>query len=310
MPAASAAQPGVLDGLDRTAAVLLVLLCGCWGLNQVAIKVANAGISPGLQAGLRSIGGTALVLLWARARGIRLEWRDGSLGYGLVAGLLFAAEFFLIYAGLDRTTAARGVLFLYTSPFVVALGAHFLLPGDRLTPAKLAGLLAAFAGLMIAFADALSLPTWRELTGDLMCLVAAVLWGATTILIKGSPLVRTRPEMILLYQLGVSAVILPLLSWLLGEPGLLALDGLVLLSLAYQIVIVAFASYVVWFWLVTRYPASRLAAFSFLTPVFGVAFGGLLLQEPVSPALMLAVILIGVGIYLVNRRRGTGRRSA
>ena len=190
MPAASATQPGVLDSLDRTAAVLLVLLvllCGCWGLNQVAIKVANAGISPGLQAGLRSIGGTVLVLLWARARGIRLEWRGGLLGYGLVAGLLFAAEFFLIYAGLDLTTATRGVLFLYTSPFVVALGAHFLLPGDRLTPAKLTGLLAAFAGLVIAFADGLYLPTQRELTGDLMCLAAAVLWGATTILIKGSP---------------------------------------------------------------------------------------------------------------------------
>jgi drug/metabolite transporter (DMT)-like permease len=301
MQCTSVASPRVFEDLDRTAAAVLVLLCACWGLNQVAIKVANTAISPGLQAGLRSVGGSALVLVWAHARGIRLEWRDGTLGYGLLAGLLFAAEFFLIYAGLDLTTAARGVLFLYTSPFVVALGAHFLLPGDRLTRTKLAGLIVAFVGLMTAFVDGLRLPTARELTGDLMCFAAAALWGATTLLIKGTPLARARPEMILLYQLGVSAVALPLVSLLLGEPGIVALDGVALLSLAYQIVVVAFASYVAWFWLVTRYPASRLAAFSFLTPVFGVALGGLLLQEPVSLALLLAVTLIGAGIYLVNR---------
>ncbi len=310
MRARSLGATGTPDGLDRTAAILLVLLCACWGLNQVAVKVANAGISPSLQAGLRSIGGSVLVLLWAHARGIRLEWRDGTLAYGLAAGLLFSIEFFLIYAGLALTTAARGVLFLYTSPFVVALGAHFLLPGDRLTRTKLAGLVAAFGGLLVAFADGLRLPGWRELAGDLMCLAAAVIWGATTILIKRSPLARSRPEMILLYQLGVSALALPLFSFLLGEPGLVALDGLVLLSLAYQIVIVAFASYVAWFWLVTRYPASQLAAFSFLTPVFGVAFGGLLLHEPVSPALMAALLLIGAGIHLVNRRPSPGKTAA
>lgn len=304
MSTVPAAAAGARDHLDRTAAALLVLLCACWGLNQVAVKVANAGISPGLQAGLRSIGGSALVLLWAHARGVRLEWRDGTLGCGLVAGLLFAVEFFLIYAGLDLTTASRGVLFLYTAPFVVALGAHFLLRGDRLTGTKVAGLVAAFAGLLVAFADGLRLPTWRELTGDLMCLAAAVVWGATTILVKATPLARSSPEMILLYQLGVSAIALPLLSLLLGEPGIVALHGLVLLSLAYQIVVVAFASYVTWFWLVTRYPASALASFSFLAPVLGVAFGGLLLDEPVGPALIAAVALIGVGIYLVNRRPG------
>ena len=168
MQSTSVASPRVFEGLDRTAAAVLVLLCACWGLNQVAIKVANTAISPGLQAGLRSVAGR----LWSWFGHMPrdpAEWRDGTLGYGLLAGLLFAAEFFLIYAGLDLTTAARGVLFLYTSPFVVALGAHFLLPGDRLTRTKLAGLIVAFVGLMTAFVDGLRLPTARELTGDLMC---------------------------------------------------------------------------------------------------------------------------------------------
>jgi drug/metabolite transporter (DMT)-like permease len=254
-----------------------------------------------LQAGLRSIGGTALVLLWSRLRDVQLLGRDGTLGWGLLSGLLFAVEFLLIYAGLALTAASRAVLFLYTTPFFVAVGAHFLLRGDRLTRAKLVGLAAAFAGLLVAVADGLRLPVSGHLLGDLMSLAAAALWAATTLLMKGSPLRRAAPEKMLVCQLGVSALILPAVSLLLGEPGFVRPSPLVLLSLTYQVVVVAFASYIAWFWLVSRYAASRLAAFSFLTPVFGVAFGGLLLGEPVGPALLLAVALIAAGIYLVNR---------
>jgi drug/metabolite transporter (DMT)-like permease len=293
--------PRARAGLDQTAAATMVLLCALWGLNQVAMKLANAGISPVLQGGLRSIGAALLVLLWARARGVRLGERDGTLWAGIAAGLLFALEFAFLYWGLAFTTASRGVVFLYTTPFVVAVGAHFFVPGDRLTRAKLLGLAAAFAGLALAFADSLRLPSHRELIGDLLCLAAAVLWAATTILIKASPLVRASPEKTLLYQLGVSAAALPLGSALLGEAGIVALTPMVLAALAYQTIVVAFASYVTWFWLVTRYPASRLAAFSFLTPIFGVAFGALLLGESVGPALLVAVALIAGGIWLVNR---------
>ncbi|WP_229678024.1 DMT family transporter [Caldovatus sediminis] len=287
--------------LDATAVGLMVLLCALWGLAQVAVKVGNAGIAPVLHCALRSLGAAALVLLWCRLRGIRLGMRDGSLGPGLLAGLLFAGEFLLIFAGMDRTTAARGVVFLYFSPFVVALGAHWFTPGDRLTGAKLAGLLAAFLGLALAFADSLRLPSARELEGDLMCLAAAVLWGATTVVIKASRLSRLPAAKTLLYQLVVSAAVLPPASLLLGESWTIRWAPLVAAALAYQVLIVASASYVAWFWLIARYPASRLAAFSFLTPVFGVAAGALLLGEPVTPVLAAAVVLIGFGIWLVNR---------
>jgi drug/metabolite transporter (DMT)-like permease len=289
------------QALDSAAALILLLVCAAWGLNQVAVKVTNAGISPVLQVGLRSVGSAILVLIWSRARGVPLAARDGTLGYGLAAGLLFTVEFVLIYVGLTLTTASRGVIFLYTAPFVVAVGAHHFVPGDRLTRLKLVGLLAAFGGLVIAFAEGLRLPSHRELPGDLLCLAAAVLWGATTVLIKASPLVRVRAEKTLLYQLGVSALTLPVASLLLGEPGVFRPTPLVLSALAYQTVVVAFASYVTWFWLITRYPASSLAAFSFLTPVFGVMFGGLLLGEPITPALVASVALLAAGIYLVNR---------
>jgi drug/metabolite transporter (DMT)-like permease len=289
------------QALDRTASAIMVLLCVTWGLGQVAVKVANTGISPGLQAGLRSAGAAILVLLWSRARGLGLFARDGTWRAGIAAGLLFALEFLLIFWGLVYTQAVRAALLIYLAPFVVAIGAHFWVPGDRLTRPKLAGLAAAFAGLLVAFADALRLPSSGELIGDVMCIVAAIAWGATTVLIRASALARASAEKTLLYQLAVSAAVLPLVSLALGEPGIVALTPPVLAALFYQTVIVAFASYVAWFWLVKHYPPSRLAAFSFLTPAFGVAAGGLLLGERVSTALIAALVLIAGGIVLVNR---------
>jgi drug/metabolite transporter (DMT)-like permease len=287
--------------LDASAMTLMVLLCACWGVNQVAIKIANDGISPILQAGLRSAGAALLVWAWSSHRGLRLFARDGTLGYGVLVGLLFGAEFFFLYWGLVFTTASRAVLFLYTAPFVVAVGAHFLVPGERLRLVQLFGLACAFAGIAIAFGDALRLPSRQELLGDGMAFVAALLWGATTLVIKASRLSRVSASRNLFYQLAVSAALLIILSQALGEAGITAPTPIVLAMLAYQVVIVAFASYLAWFWLISRYPAGRLSAFSFLTPLFGVAAGALLRGESVTPPLLLAVTLVGGGIYLVNR---------
>jgi drug/metabolite transporter (DMT)-like permease len=267
----------------------------------VAVKVASAGISPALQAGLRSIGSGALLVTWARWRGVQIFVRDGTLGPGIAAGLLFAVEFLVLFWGLSLTTASRGVIFLYTAPFAMAVGAHYLLPGDRLTRPKTIGLLVAFAGILVAFADGLRQPTHRQLLGDLLCFAGALSWAATTIMVKGKRLSRVSPERILLYQLAVSAAVLPLASLVTREEGFRGVTPLVVAALAYQIAIVAFASYAAWFWLVARYPTSRLASFTFLTPVFGVAFGGLFLGERLGPGLLAAVALVGAGIYLVNR---------
>lgn len=287
--------------LDRMGGTVLTLLCAAWGLNQVAIKVANVGVSPLYQCGLRSIGAVLLLMLWARWRGIPLWNRDGSLPAGLAVGALFAVEFLLIYQGLTYTSASRGVLFLYTAPFVVALGTHWWVPDDKLSAAKVTGLSVAFAGLLIAFAEGLRLPNRQELIGDALCLAGAVAWGATTVTIKATRLARIRAEKTLFYQLAVSAVALPVVAALVGERGVFAPTPLVWAAMAYQVVIVAFASYAAWFWLMTCYPASRLAAFSFLTPVFGVLFGGWLLNEPVTLGLAAALVLIAAGIYLVNK---------
>jgi drug/metabolite transporter (DMT)-like permease len=287
--------------LDSTAMALMVVLCAAWGLQQVAIKVANAGISPVWQASLRSIGAALLVWTWSSYKGIRLFGRDGTLGAGLLSAALFAGEFALIYWGLNYTAASRGVVFLYTAPFMIALGAHWYLPGEKLRPLQWLGLACAFAGIVAAFGESLGLPTQSQLLGDGMLFLAAVLWAATTLVIKGSRLAKVSPAKTLFYQLAGSALVLPFVSLALGEPGVIALTPLALASLAYQTVLVAFASYLAWFWLVANYPAGRLAAFSFLTPLFGVLAGALLLGERISAALMIALLLVVLGIWLVNR---------
>ncbi|OAN50376.1 multidrug DMT transporter permease [Paramagnetospirillum marisnigri] len=281
---------------------LMVFLCAVWGLNQVAAKLANAGISPVLQAGLRSAGAVPLLWAWSAWRGVALFNRDGSLGAGLLAGLMFAGEFALIFWGLDYTAASRAVVFLYTAPFVVAAGMHVLVPAERLNRVQTLGLGCAFLGIIAAFGETLALPSGTQWIGDAMLLASAVLWGATTLVVRNSALGRLSAEKTLFYQLAVSAVALPLASLALGEAGLRQPTPLVWGLLAFQVAGVAFASYLAWFWLITRYPATRLSAFSFLTPLFGMGFGAVLLGEPLTWPLMLGMGLVGSGIWLVNRK--------
>ena len=287
--------------LDLTAMTILLVLCVSWGLQQVAIKVANRGISPLFQSGIRSVGATAFIWIWMAVRRETMLERDGTLWWGIAAGLLFSAEFILIYWGLDYTHASRAVIFLYMSPFVVALGAQLFIPGEHLRRIQVVGLCCAFVGIVVAFRESLSYPTYGMLMGDAMLAVAAVLWGATTVLIKASPLSGIKPGKTLLYQLAVSAVVLPLGSLVKNEPGIVLMTPLIAGSLVYQTVWVAFITYLAWFWLIRHYPPSRLASFTFLTPLFGVIAGGVLLNEPITGSLILALVLVGMGIFLVNR---------
>jgi len=287
--------------LDITAMAILLVLCISWGLQQVTIKVAISGVPPLMQSGIRSVGATILIWIWMTVRRETLLERDGTLWWGIAAGLLFAGEFILIYWGLEYTNASRAVIFLYMSPFVVALGAQLFIPGEHLRMVQVLGLCCAFAGIVVAFEESLSFPSRRMLIGDSMLAGAAVLWGATTVLIKASPLSKIKPSKTLLYQLAVSAVLLPLASLVKGEPGIVLMTPLIAGCIVYQTVWVAFITYLAWFWLIRYYPPSRLASFTFLTPLFGVLAGGLLLNEPITGGLLLALVLVGGGIYLVNR---------
>jgi drug/metabolite transporter (DMT)-like permease len=283
---------------------IVVSLCFLWGMAQVSIKVANRGVSPICQAALRSVVAALLVALWARIRGLPLVHRDRTLLHGLTIGLLFGSEFVFIYLGLSYTTASHGVIFLYTAPFFVAVGAHRFLPNEPLTRRKLAGLVLAFGGVALTLWDSLGRPTRLQIVGDLMSMTGGFLWAATSLYLKRVVRTSMTPSQMLFYQLGVSAVQLSLLSLLFEPRRILDLSPLVVSSLAYQGIVVAFASYLVWFWLIQVYPVSNLSGFTFFTPIFGVLLGGLLLQEPLTAKLLAGGGLVAGGMILVNWPEG------
>ncbi len=287
--------------LDLTAILLLFVLCASWGLQQITIKVANSGVSPVFQAAIRSWGAAILVFLWMLFRGQKIAAKDGTLGWGILVGLVFSIEFMLIYWGLEYTAASRAVIFFNTMPLFVALGAYLFLPNERLRLIQIIGLCCAFAGIVVAFSESITHTDTLVLIGDSMLLVAGALWAAATIMVKASPLSQISPEKTLLYQLAVSALFLPLISLGLNEPGVYRLTPLIVACLVYQVVWVAFITYIVWFWMINNYPATRLSSFVFLTPLLGVIEGAVLLDETLSLRLIAALVMVCIGIYVVNR---------
>lgn len=292
--------------LDTLAITLIVLCCFLWGLNQVAAKAALPEVPPLWQAAARSVVGALLVWLWARFRGIPMFGRDDTLRGGLLAGVLFAAEFVCIFVGLQYTTASRMVVFIYISPFVVALGMPFIARAESLSRPQMVGLLIAFGGVAWAFAEGFSQPAAgaHQLLGDALGVLAGILWGATTLAIRGTALTAASAEKTLLYQLAVSGVVLTAAALLTGPPApaLATLSLLAWSSMLFQVLVVTFFSYLVWFWLIRSYPATKLASFTLLTPVFGLLLGALLLGEPITTRLVVALAAVAAGIVLVNRR--------
>ena len=286
--------------LDAHAIAAVIGLCLLWGLSQVSIKVANRGVSPIFQAAVRSLIAAALLALWARHRGIPLLHRNRTLLHGLAIGLFFGTEFVFVYLGLYYTTASHAVIFLYTAPFFVAVGAHWLLPAEPLTGRKCVGLMLAFAGVLFTFWDSLHFPTRLQLVGDLLSLTAGFLWAATSLYLKRVVRTSMTPSQMLFYQLGFSAVQLSVMSLVFEPRQVTDLSGVVLASIAYQGIIVAFASYLVWFWLIQVYPVSNISGFTFFTPIFGILLGGLLLQEPLTVKLLVGGGLVTGGMVLVN----------
>jgi drug/metabolite transporter (DMT)-like permease len=293
------------EHLDTLAISLLLVCCVFWGFQQILIKTTVGEVPPLWQASLRFIGATVLLGMWCAARGVKLFERDGTWRGGLLAGLLFAGEFSCLYLGLRDTTASRLTVFLYTSPFVVALFLPRLVPSERMRPVQWVGLLVAFCAVAVAFSEGFgNSANARQLRGDALALSAGILWGLTTLVIRASALSMASAEKTLFYQVAVTAAIAPLLSLALGETPSLHYSTYAWGSLAAQTVIGAFASYLTWMWLLRHYPATRVSSFTFLTPLCALIFGVALLNEPLTARLVTALCGVAVGIVLVNRRAG------
>jgi drug/metabolite transporter (DMT)-like permease len=287
------------DHLDALAVGILLVCCMFWGFQQVLVKATVAELPPVFQSAVRGLGATLLLWLWCQWRGVRLFERDRSLKAGLLVGCLFAVEFAFIYIGLQHTSASRLTVFLYTSPFWVAALLPLFIRTERLRPVQWLGMACAFAAVVFALREGFG---GGGATGDLMGLAAGALWGLTTVAIRAANLTRLSAEKLLFYQLAVSTAVLILLSLGMGEPWDGHWSGFAIGSVAVQTVVGAFASYLAWMWMLGHYPATKISAFVFLTPLFALLFGMLWLGEAVTPTLILSLTLVAVGIVLVNRK--------
>lgn len=286
--------------LNFFAVCIMLLLCLSWGINNVMVKLALPEVPPLMQATIRSVGGFLVILIASHVRGVPLFRRDGTLGAGLLMGAVFALEFVLIFFGLLYTTASRAVIFLYTAPFFVAFGAVNLL-GEKLRAEQWAGLGLAFVGIVVAIGVPQADVDATVIFGDLLLILGALGWGGTTMIFKMSNLAKAPAEKTLIYQTGVSAPLLALGSLALGESLVRTPGTVALVSLAYQTVWVVGITFLLWYMLMKTYAASKLTAFTFITPLFGVAAGHIVLGEPITLTFAIAVAFVIAGLFLVNR---------
>jgi drug/metabolite transporter (DMT)-like permease len=284
---------------------MMILLCAVWGLHQVAIKVAAPDIAPIMQIALRSGISAALVAIVIACGWGDFNLRDGTLRPGMVVGILFSAEFLFIAEGLRFTSASHMAVFLYTAPVFTALGLHCFLPAEKLYLHQWLGIAISFGGIATAFtggslSDGFSS---RMLWGDFLGVLAGAGWGATTVIIRSTTLSEAPPTKTLLYQLAAAFVILLLYAFCSGQAYHISMTGIAWASLIFQGVVITFASYLTWFWLLRRYLASRLAVFSFMSPLFGVTFGVILLHDSVDVSFAIGAVMVLTGISIVSRPR-------
>jgi drug/metabolite transporter (DMT)-like permease len=297
-------KPAV-EGYERIGSsgmLLLVLVCFLWGGNMVSIKVSNSGIPPILAATLRSALASGLLWVYTRLKGEPVFLERQDLRFGVVLGILFGFDFLFLYWGTAFTDASRAVIFLYTTPLWVALAAHFVLPHDRLNGQKALGLISAFLGLATVFGARSHTLGPHYWVGDMMEVLAAMFWASCTIYVKR--FIPNRPInhfQTLFAQLFFAIPVLAAGSWIFEQPWSVELTPVVVTAFAYQTLVVAFFSYILWFWMIHRFPVSSLSSFTFLAPLFGVILSSALLGEPLSIYLLLGLVMVATGIYLVNR---------
>ena len=281
----------------------MLLLTFLWGFNSITIKMVTLAMAPLMSAGLRGVVALGAVTAYGWARGESMRYRGVDLAHGLVIGVLFALEFMFIYIGVGFTNGGHLSLFINTAPLFVAGGAHFLLPGERLHLFKAAGLGVAFAGVALLISDELYIQRQGFWRGDLLVLCAAIAWAVTTLYMKRFLMERFNGFRLLHVQVLVSTPLLLGASLLLETAPLEGVDAGSLVLVIFQGLVVVFFSYLMWMSLLTRYPASGMQSFTFLSPVWGVVAGMIMLSESVSLLMALGMTLIGLGLYLVNRPR-------
>ena len=285
--------------MDMIGAVALIAIALNFGLNQVVVKVSTGGFQPVFMAALRSAGAAVVLLIWMRARGVSVRLPRASIVGGVIAGVLFAVEFQFLFIALDMTTVSRASIIFYSMPVWLAVAVHILLPSERLSGIRLVGLGLAMGGVALALVDRES--GQASLAGDVLALLAAFCWAGIALCVRITPLSEVPAEQQLLWQLLISAPVLLMMALFFGE---LVRDLTVLhvAGLIYQILAIATFGFLAWFWMMKIYPAASVASFSFLSPVFSVLLGWVLLGEEIGMTIWLALAMVAAGLLLINRR--------
>ena len=291
------------EKIDLFGAVALISLSALLGLNHVVIKVVNTGLNPVFFAGLRSLLAFFFLIIYFKLTNKKLEFSKDTMGISILAGIVFALEFLLLFLALDFTSVARNSILYYSMPIWVTVFGHFFLPNERLNFFKSVGLISAFAGVSLAISnndETFSIHNW-QLIGDFLAIMAAILWATIIYLVKGTRFKEVPPEMQLVWMVMVSAPILLVASLFFGD---LVRDFQIihLWGLLFQSIVVVAGGFLFWLWLASIYPASGVASFSFLSPIFTIFFGWLLLNEIVNFTFIMAAILVIFGLVCINTK--------
>lgn len=288
------------ERLDTLGIVLMLIFASVFAYNQVAIKVTNDGLQPVFAAGMRSLVGLLVLLIWVKWSGAKLgmtraQWRGAAL-----VGALFTFEFLCLFLALDMTSVSRGSVIFYTMPFWLGLAAHFLLPGERLSGLRLAGFALALGGVALAFSDRGS--GEGSLAGDLLALGAALGWAGIALTVRLSKVSEASAEAQLFAQLVISAAVFLGISPFFG-PLVRDFQTIHVWTFGYQAIITVMVGFLLWFRIMKIYPASDVASFSFLTPVMAVIMGWALLGDEVGYTIIGSLCMVCLGLVLISRRK-------
>ena len=286
--------------IDTFGAICLIGFSVLLGINHVVIKVVNSGLQPIFFCGLRSAIAALCILIWMKYKKIPIHFPITDWNIGILAGTIFAAEFLFLFLALDYTTVIRNSIIYYSMPLWLSLLAHFFLPNETITRIKLVGLILAFVGVIWAILSREDTSTDYTIFGDLCALGGAIGWAAIILLARGSSFAQIKPEMQLLWMTLVSTPMLIIVSLFFGDL-IREFKFIHLYGLLFQSIIVVAMGFIFWLWLLSIYPASGVASFAFLTPIFGMAFGWLILKEQLSSNVIIAAGLVIIAIYLINK---------
>ena len=284
--------------IPLSAALFTGFLCTLFGANAVAIKYSLSGIGPFTAAGLRFSIAAAAIYFWARFTGRPFALRKGQASQLLFISVVFTLQLGLLYLGLEKTSASRGTLMVNLQPFFLLLLAHWFIPGDRITRKKILGLIMGAAGMVLVFSGKKGITADVQI-GDFMILITAFLWAVNTVYTKRI-IHLFSPFQMVFYPMLFCTPIFLLAGYLWDAEMIIHLDGKVLVSLLYQSLVTASFGFVAWNTMLLKYGAVALHSFIFIMPIAGVLLGGLVLGEPITWELLLALVLIVSGIVIVN----------